>query len=476
MTAPIAASFYPFHSHQDLYVHCGEEMTRTLIKNARCILTMDDDGRELANAHIVIRDGWIESVGTGSPPNAEFDETLDASAMLVLPGFVNVHHHLYQTLTRGYPESNGQPLFPWLKSLYPVWARLDEESVFTSTQVGLAELLLSGCTTSSDHLYVFPRGHPTLLDVEIEAAQKIGARFHVCRGSMDLSVENGGLPPSSIVQHTDEILQDCERVIAAYHDPTPGAMVRVALAPCSPFSVSRRLMEESATLARARGVRLHTHIAETLDEERYCQEVYNSRPVELLERMGWLGPDVWLAHCVHLDRADIERLAQTGTGVAHCPTSNMLLGSGLAPLVELLAKEVAVGLGVDGSASNDSGYFVGEIKQALLAARVRTGATALTARVALRLATRGGAACLGRDDIGQLAAGKVADIALFPIDGLLYAGAQRDLVGAFVLCGPARAAHVLVGGKRVVCDGHLTMVDELDLAARHNRAAARLLT
>lgn len=438
-------------------------------------MTMDDAGTEMSGGHIAIRDGWIESVSSNEP-DQRFDEIIDASSHIVVPGFVNTHHHLYQTLTRGFPESEGRTLFPWLEMLYPIWAGIDEEAVYASTQVGLAELLLSGCTTSSDHLYVFPRGHEQLVDVEIEAAAAIGARFHATRGSMDLSVDDGGLPPREVVQTADTILQDCERVVSRFHDPLPGAMTRVALAPCSPFSVSEDLMRESVSLARTLNVRLHTHIAETVAEDEYCLATFGCRPVELLDHMGWLGEDVWLAHCVHLDQADIQRFAETGTGVAHCPTSNMLLASGMAPIVELLAAAVNVGLGVDGSASNDGGYFPGEVKQALLMARTGSGIDAMTARDALRLGTRGGAACLGRDDIGHLAPGKCADIALFRLDDLAHAGGTRDPAGALVLCGPTRAEAVFVHGRQVVSGGRLVLCDEERLAERHNAASARLLS
>lgn len=449
-------------------------MTSLLIKNASHLITMDDAGTELSDAHIAIRDGWIESVGMVEPEDG-FDQVIDASNCLVLPGFVNVHHHLYQTLTRGFPESEGKTLFPWLQMLYPIWAGIDEEAVYASAQVGLAELLLSGCTTSSDHLYLFPKGQTRLIDAEIRGARDLGARFHATRGSMDLSTEDDGLPPPEVVQPADEILADCERLLAAYHDPEPGAMTRVAIAPCSPFTVSEHLMRESAALARRHGVRLHTHIAETLDEKRYCLELFGCRPVELLDRLEWLGPDVWLAHCVHLNDHDVRRFSETGTGVAHCPSSNMLLASGMAPIVQLLAASVTVGMGVDGSASNDGGYLLGESKQALLMARIRDGINAMTARDALRLATRGGAACLGRDDIGQIAPGKCADIAIFRLDDLPHAGAARDPAGAIVLCGPVRAHRVFVHGREVVSEGRLTTVDETAITHRHNVASHRLL-
>ena len=449
-------------------------MTSVLIRGLDHVLTMDDPGTELAGAAIAIRDGWIEYVGS-EQPDGQFDRVIDGSGCIAVPGFVNTHHHLYQSLTRGFPESEGRTLFPWLKMLYPIWAGIDEDAVQVSTQVGLAELLLSGCTTSSDHLYLFPNGQTQLTDVEILAAREIGARFHATRGSMDLSVEDGGLPPAEVVQTTDAILADSERVVRTFHDPKPGAMTRVGLAPCSPFSVSEGLMRESAQLARNLGVMLHTHIAETLDEEEYCLSLFGYRPVELLERWGWLGNDVWLAHCIHLSDQEIEAFSRTGTGVAHCPTSNMLLASGMAPVLALLAAAVNVGLGVDGSASNDGGHLLGEAKQALLMSRTRDGIGAMTARQALRLATRGGAAVLGRSDVGQIAPGYCGDIALFRLDDLFHAGAGHDAAGALLLCGPVRAWHVFVNGEQVVADGRLVTVDEDELARRQNQISSRLL-
>lgn len=449
-------------------------MTSTLIRDLAYLVTMDDGEREYSGAHVAIRDGWIESVGT-ERPSGEFDQVVDGSSCVAVPGLVNTHHHLYQSLTRGFPESEGRTLFPWLRMLYPIWAGIDEEAVYVSTQVGLAELLLSGCTTSSDHLYLHPRGQDRLTDVEIAAAREIGARFHATRGSMDLSVDGGGLPPPEVTQKPDVVLADCERVVREHHDPEPGALTRVALAPCSPFSVSEGLMRESAALARQIGVRLHTHIAETRDEEEYCRRRFGCRPIELLDRWNWLGPDVWLAHCVHLSDSDIGRVAETGTGVAHCPTSNMLLSSGLAPVLAMIAGSLDVGLGVDGSASNDGGHLLSEAKQALLVARVRDGIDAMTARQALRLATRGGAAVLGRDDIGQVAAGACGDIALYRMDDLYHAGGRSDPAGALVLCGPVTAERVFVHGRQVVSRGRLVTVDAEALANRHQQASARLL-
>jgi cytosine/adenosine deaminase-related metal-dependent hydrolase len=358
--------------------------------------------------------------------------------------------------------------------LYPIWAGLDEEMVYASTQAGLAELALSGCTTCADHLYVFPAGSERFIGAEVEAAKSVGLRFHPTRGSMDLSEKDGGLPPDSVVQSPDVILRESEQVIAEFHDPKPGAMVRVGLAPCSPFSASPNLMRETANLARRLGVRLHTHIAETRDEEEYSRQHFGVSPLRLLHDLGWLADDVWLAHCVHLDSGAIDLMARSHTGVAHCPTSNMLLASGLAPIRPLLQAGVAVGLGVDGSASNDGNDLRMEIKQAVLTARVRDGAEAMPVSDALRLATRGGAACLGRDDLGSIEAGKVADIALFDADALEYAGGQADLVAATVL-GNARPRHVLVHGGFVVQDGDLLRCDRAQVAAQQNAASWRLL-
>ncbi len=435
---------------------------------------MDDTGRELVDASVEIRDGWITALGQESG-NGEVDQVIDARNLIAIPGLVNTHHHLYQILTRGFPESEGKTLFPWLRSLYPVWAGLDEQMIFASTRTGLAELALSGCTTSSDHLYVFPDGSQSFMDAQVEAAQSVGLRFHATRGSMDLGMEDGGLPPNSVVQSLDTILRDSERVIDLYHDPTPGAMTRIGLAPCSPFSATPELMRETAVLAREKGVLLHTHIAETMDEDAYSRETFGLSPVELLESVGWAAPDVWVAHCVHPSDSDIELLRNRDVAVAHCPTSNMLLGSGLAPVSSYRAGNIRVGLGVDGSASNDANDLRQEMKQALLVARVRDGAGALSARDALRLGTRGGASCLGRDDIGIIDVGKVADIALFDADSLALAGSQEDLIAGIVLAGP-RPVTVIVNGEFVVKDGNLVRVDHADIARLHNDAACRLMT
>lgn len=434
---------------------------------------MDDAERELTGVSIAIEDGWIIGVGD-EPSGRDFDETIDCSRFIVVPGLINTHHHLYQTLTRGFPESVGQGLFSWLQSLYPIWAGLDEEMIFASTQAGLAELALSGCTTCADHLYVFPPGSEHFVDVQIEAARGIGIRFHPTRGSMDLGQSHGGLPPDSVIQPREAILKDSERVVGRYHDPTPGSFVRVGLAPCSPFSVTTELMLETAGLARELGVRLHTHLAETLDEEAYSLREFGVTPVGLLDRLSWLEEDVWLAHCVHLDGAGIELFRQRGVSVAHCPTSNMLLGSGLAPVPAMLAAGVQVGLGVDGSASNDSNDLRMEVKQSVLSSRTRDGVEAMPVRSALRMATRGGAACLGRNDIGSIEVGRVADLLLFDADTLAMAGSEEDPVAGIVL-GSLKPQSVYVHGRAVVQGGNLQTNDEQSLAERQRGASRRLL-
>jgi cytosine/adenosine deaminase-related metal-dependent hydrolase len=433
-----------------------------LIDRCTVIATMDDAGTEIFGGSILLDQGKIAWVGQGRPEGEEKVEVLDARGLVAIPGLVNTHHHLYQTLTRARAQDQG--LFGWLEELYPVWARLDVEWERAAAGVALAELALSGCSTTVDHHYVFPRGVAGLLEAEIEVAARVGLRFHPCRGSMDLGRANGGLPPDSIVEDLDVILADTVEQIRRYHDPAPGSMLRIAVAPCSPFSASEHLMRESVALARRHRVRLHTHIAETQDEEAFCRQKFGRRPLELLADLDFLGPDVWLAHCVHLDREDIRRLADTRTCVAWCPTSNMRLGSGIAPARELLEAGATVGLAVDGSASNDGGHMLGEVRQAMLVARARSGPAAMTARQALRIATRGGAACLGRDDIGSIEVGKRADIALFAIDDLAHAGAEGDPAAALIYCAPGRVRQLFVEGNPVVKDGHLVNVDETALA------------
>jgi cytosine/adenosine deaminase-related metal-dependent hydrolase len=400
---------------------------------------------------------------------------VDGRGLVAVPGLINAHHHLYQTMTR--VQAQDQGLFGWLRALYPVWAGLDEEWVHAAARVGLAELALAGCSTSTDHHYIFPRDHAVgglgLLEAEIGAARAIGLRFHPCRGSMDLGESAGGLPPDAVVQDTDTILIQTEEAVRRFHDPSTGAMLRIAVAPCSPFSVTERLMRESAALARRLGVRLHTHIAETLDEEAYCRAKYGKRPIDLLDDYGWIGSDVWLAHCVHPHEHGVRRIAASGTGVAWCPSSNLRLGSGIAPVRDLLDAGARVGLGVDGSASNDSGHLLAEARVGMLAARVR-GASGMTAREALRIATRGGAACLGRNDIGTLEAGRRADIALFSIEGVEFAGAETDPVAALVFCAPRRVRCLWVDGRPVVADGRLVREDEEAIAVEGRRVARRV--
>ncbi len=444
-----------------------------LLRHAAVVATMDDAGREIRDGAVLVRGHAIEAVGPSATLPDTADEVIDCRHHVVMPGLVNTHHHLYQTLTRALPAAQDADLFGWLGVLYPVWGRMTPEMLHVSALTGLAELVLSGCTTTSDHLYLFPNG--SRLDDTIGAARAIGVRFHACRGSMSVGESAGGLPPDALVEREDAILADCERVIDAFHDPRPHAMLRVALAPCSPFSVSRDLMRESATLARARGVRLHTHLAENDDDVRYSRERFGATPAEYADALGWTGPDVWHAHCVKLDLPGIVRFAATGTGVAHCPSSNMRLGSGIAPVRAMLDAGVRVGLGVDGSASNDASHLLAETRQAMLLQRTGRGTAALSAREALAIATRGGAAVLGRDDIGQIAPGMAADLVAFDLDAPAYAGAaEHDPVAALVFCAPQTVALSVIQGRVVVRDGRLVTVDLQPLLERH-RALAREL-
>ncbi len=435
------------------------------------VATVDAANTEYAGGHIAFDGGRITAVGAGPAPALPGAVRIDGSGLLVTPGLVNVHHHLYQWITRGYAADD--TLFGWLTTLYPVWARLDAELVHASAAANLAWMALTGTTTSTDHHYVFPAGAGDLLEAEIAAAQRIGLRFHPTRGSMNLGVSQGGLPPDAVVEDHDAILTATEDAIGRWHDPAPEAMVRIAVAPCSPFSVTAELMRDSAALARRAGVRLHTHLAETVDEEEFCRQTFGATPVEYAEDLGWLGDDVWLAHCVHLSDAAIARLAATGTGVAHCPTSNARLGSGIARMRDLLDAGVPVGLGVDGAASNESGRMVDELHQALLAARFRGGPLALTARESLRAATVGGARCLGRDgELGTLEVGKLADMAVWRVDGLAGSGIA-DPVCTLVFGAPT-LEHLFVGGATVVRDGELRTADAPTLADAAGRAAARI--
>jgi cytosine/adenosine deaminase-related metal-dependent hydrolase len=439
----------------------------TLYANAY-VVTMDDAGTELEGGWVLVADGFVLAVGDGERPAA--DETIDLGGALVTPGLVNTHHHLYQTLTRA--RAQQATLFEWLRELYPVWAGIDADAEHAAARTGLAELALSGCTTVFDHHYVFPRDVSGLIEAEVAAARELGVRIVASRGSMDLGASQGGLPPDSLVESLDAILADTERLHGALHEDGPGARIQLVVAPCSPFSVTSRLLEESAALARRLGLQLHTHLAETVEEEAYCRELHGCSPVEYLERLGWLADDVWCAHCVHLSRDEVERFGAAGMGVAHCPTSNLRLGAGVAPVRALLEAGARVGLGVDGSASNERGDLLAEVKQALLVARGYDGSAAMTVRDALRLATRGGAAVLRRDDIGSLEAGKQADLAIWPTDGLEFGGAE-DLVAGLVLSGPHRVDRLVVAGEDVVRAGALAHADEHEIAATHRAHARR---
>lgn len=459
-------------------------MTTLLVRHANVLVTMDDHRREIPDGGLFIRDGFIEQVSPSAELPASADEILDLRDHILLPGLINTHHHFYQTLTRVVPAAQDANLFNWLKTLYPIWARMNPQDIRLSTQTALAELALSGCTTASDHLYLFPNG--SRLDDEIEAAREVGLRFHASRGSMSLGESKGGLPPDSVVEEEDFILKDSQRLIESYHDPNPGAMTQVVLAPCSPFSVTGELMRQSAALAREYGVHLHTHLAETQDEEAFCQEKFGYRPLGYMETLNWVGPDVWFAHSVHLNHAEMQVYSQTGCGVAHCPSSNMRLASGIAPILEMLGLGVKVGLGVDGSASNDGSSLLEEVRQAMLVARVKSGLEGaslsgedapplMSARQALEIATRGSAAVLGRADLGSLEPGKCGDFTAIKLDRLGYAGALHDPVAALVFCAPVQVDYTVVGGKPVVKEGQLVTLDVPRLIESHNQAAERLL-
>jgi len=437
-----------------------------LLFNAH-VVTMDNAGTEYAGGWILVDDGLVKDAGAGARPEA--DEVQDLGGAVVTPGLVNTHHHLWQNLTRA--RAQDENLFGWLKALYPIWSAIDEEAEYAAARVGLAELALSGCTTVFDHHYLFPPGVTGLLEAEIRAARELGVRIVAARGSMDLGESQGGLPPDSLVETREDALAATEAAAAL----ADGAQVEITVAPCSPFSVTRELMTESAELARRLGLRLHTHLAETIEEENYCRELYGCTPVEYLEQVGWLAEDVWCAHCVHLSDDDITKFAAHDVGVAHCPTSNMRLGAGIARVRDLLDANVRVGLGVDGSASNERSDLFLEVKQALLVARARGGPTAMNAREALRLGTRGGAALLGRDDIGELSPGKRADIAVWTADGLELGGAG-DLVAGLVLSGPHRVDRLYVSGEEIVRDGHLIRADEREIAKEHRAQAERFAT
>ncbi len=455
-----------------------------MVRHAALLVTMDEHRREISDGGLFIRDGFIESAGPTNSLPGQADEILDLSGYIVIPGLINTHHHFYQTLTRAVPAAQNANLFNWLKTLYPIWARLTPADVAISTQLALAELVLSGCTTASDHLYIFPNG--ARLDDEIHAGLETGVRLHASRGSMSLGESQGGLPPDRCVENEDFILKESQRLIETYHDPNPGARTQIVLAPCSPFSVTPDLMRQSASLAREYGVHLHTHLAETQDEEAFCVQKFGHRPVAYMDLLNWTGQDVWFAHSVHVNQEEIHFYAHTGCGVAHCPTSNMRLASGIPPILEMLTAGVKVGLGVDGSASNDGSNLLAEVRQAMLLSRVRAGLLGaslsgeaapplMTARQALEIATRGSAQVLGRTDLGSLAAGKCADFFAVRLDHLEFAGALHDPLAALVFCAPVKADYTVVGGRMVVKDGHLQTLDLPRLVERHNKAAHQLL-
>ena len=459
-------------------------MTTLLVRNIHTLVTMDDHHREIAAGGLFIRDGFIEQVGSSSELPTDADQTLDLGGHIVFPGLVNTHHHFYQTLTRVVPAAQDANLFNWLTTLYPIWARMTPDHIRVSTKTALSELALSGCTTASDHLYLFPNG--SKLDDEILAARQVGLRLHASRGSMSLGESDGGLPPDSVVESESYILKESQRLIEQYHDPNPGSFTQIVLAPCSPFSVTGELMKQSAALAREYGVHLHTHLAETEDEESFCLQKFGYRPVGYMESVDWVGDDVWFAHAVYVDDAEVQKFAHTGCGVAHCPISNMRLASGIAPVKKYIAAGVNVGLGVDGSASNDGSHLLEEARQAMLVSRVRDGMTGyslsndpnrklMTARQALWLGTRGGAAVLGRDDIGSLEPGKCADFFAINLNRLDYAGALHDPVSAVLFCSPVKVDYTIVGGKFVVQGGELVNLEVGKLVAEHNSLAKQLL-
>ncbi|HZQ10623.1 MAG TPA: 8-oxoguanine deaminase [Anaerolineae bacterium] len=447
-------------------------MATLLVQHALLLATFDSQRREIPDGALFVRDNVIEQVGSTNEVSQTADRTINARGMVILPGLVNTHHHLYQTLTRAVPRAQNAVLFDWLKTLYPIWANLTSEAVYTSALVGLAELILSGCTTAADHLYLVP--NDSSIDDEIRAAQELGIRFHPTRGSMSLGESQGGLPPDRITQDDGTILRDSRRIIETYHDSRPYSMCRVGVAPCSPFSVTESLMVESARLARSYHVRLHTHLAETLDEERFCLERFGKRPVEYAESLEWLGEDVWFAHSIWVNDAEIAKYVETGTGVAHCPTSNMLLGSGMMPLRKMLNANVRVGLGVDGSASNDSSHMLHEARQAMLLAKLNGDVKALSARNALEVATRGGAQVLGRDDIGSLEAGQAADFIGINLNQLQYAGAH-DPLAAIIYCDTPRVDLSVINGRVVVEDGELLTIDLPPVIERQNRIAKEMV-
>jgi len=450
-------------------------MKSILIKNPLRVATMNDAGDEFSGGHVLIENGLIKSIGP-DPLDIPVDKTIDASDMVITPGFINTHHHLYQTLTRNIPLMQDQPLFSWLTNHYEVWRELTTEAVTVSTQTGLLELMRSGVTTSSDHLYLFPsKASPELIDTEIEAAKSLGIRFQPTRGSMSLGKSRGGLPPDDVVQTEDVIQKDTERLLEKYHEDSDGAMTRISLAPCSPFSVTTELMKQTAEFAQANGLQVHTHLAETLDEEAFCIESFGLRPVGLMEELNWLTSNSWYAHSVHLNEEEIKQMGEKQVGISHCPSSNMRLGSGIAPIRELLDAKVKVSLGVDGSASNDSGDMLLEMRNAMLISRLRDQQYWLTAQDVLQMATRGGAAALGRDDIGQLSVGKQADLALFDMNDIAQAGSMSDPIASLVFTTRQRPVDVLIVQGNVVFSAGDSSLNQSELTARHNRIAREMI-
>lgn len=448
-------------------------MTTLLLKNIDTLVTMDNDRRELSCASVFCRNGIIEAVGRTSALPDTAAEVIDLSGHIVIPGMINTHHHLFQNLTRVLPDAQNETLFGWLKTLYPIWSRLQPDAIQAAVALGLAELALTGCTTSSDHQYIYPNG--SKLDDSIAAAAEVGVRFTATRGSMSIGESKGGLPPDYLIEDEAFILKESERIVDAYNDPSRFAMTRVALAPCSPFSVSTGLMRDSAILARQKGVGLHTHLAENEEDIIYSEEKFGKRPGDYAEDLGWVGEDVWHAHCVRLNTAEIDLFARTGTGIAHCPCSNMRLASGIAPVRKMRDHGVAVGLGVDGSSSNDSGHMLNEARQAMLLQRVGGNPSALTARDALTMATRDGARVLNRDDIGQIAPNYAADMAIFDLNQIDFAGALHDPVAALIFCGPVKPRHTIINGRLVVRDGRLTTMDLGELMQRHRKFSMDLV-
>ena len=438
------------------------------IKNPLAIFAKDSDGGVVIQGQKI-----IELVSLGETPNTHIDEVYDANASVLLPGLINTHHHFYQTLTRAYPEALNKELFPWLKSLYKVWANIQPEMLAVSTELAISELLLSGCTTASDHHYLFPNQLENAIDIQVEEAKKIGMRVVLTRGSMSLGEKDGGLPPQSVVQTKEQILTDSERLIKTYHDSEEGAMTQIALAPCSPFSVTTDLMIETAEIAQQYDVRLHTHLAETIDEENFCLDKFGLRTVDYLESVGWLSDRTWLAHGIHFNKEEIQKLGKSGVGICHCPSSNMMLASGICHSLELEVAGSIIGLGVDGSASNDGSNMIAELRQAMYLQRLRYGASKITHHHAYDWATKGSAALLGRTDIGEISIGKQADLALFKLDELRFSG-SHDSLAALLLCGAQKADRVMIAGEWRVVDGKIDGKDEAELISRHSKAAKKL--